>query len=162
MNARRSAGSLRRLSAAAATTVLRPACTRPLSTHVASGSGSGAEQPSCPRVFLRERGYTENVAEGVLKELTTNWGVAAGSELPMVKALAGAWEVGADAGLDALAKAVERELARTEGKRMVSFVVQAANQSVDCQGFEGMSLKDVIDHGEDRGSQTLGQLLECV
>jgi len=164
MNARRSAGSLRRLSAASAvvTTVLRPACARPLSTNVASGSGSGAEQPSCPRVFLRERGYTDNVAEGVLKELAANWGVAAGSELPMVKALAGAWEVGADAGLDALAKAVERELARTEGKRMVSFVVQAANQSVDCQGFEGMSLKDVIDHGEDRGSQTLGQLLECV
>ena len=119
---RRATGTLRRLSAAA-TSVLRPACARPLSTNVVangsgsgsgsgsrsrsrsgsgSGSGSGAEQPSCARVFLRERGYTDNVAEGILKELTTSWGVAAGSELPMVKALAGAWEVGADAGLDAL------------------------------------------------------------
>ena len=113
MNARRSAGPLRRLSAAA-TTVLRPGRARPrqLSTSVASG-GSSSEpsepwEPSCPRVFLRGLGYKDNVAEGVLKELTTNWGVAAGSELPMVKALAGAWEIGADAGLDALAKAVER------------------------------------------------------
>ena len=170
---RRATGTLRRLSAAA-TSVLRPACARPLSTNVvasgsgsasasgfSSGSGSGAEQPSCARVFLRERGYTDNVAEGILKELTTSWGVAAGSELPMVKALAGAWEVGADAGLDALAKAVERELARTEGKRVVSFVVRTANEAVECQGFEGMSLKDVIDHGQDRGAQTLAQLLEC-
>ena len=173
----RGSGTLRRLSAAA-TSVLRPACARPLSTNVvasgsgggsasasasgfSSGSGSGAEQPSCARVFLRERGYTDNVAEGILKELTTSWGVAAGSELPMVKALAGAWEVGADAGLDALAKAVERELARTEGKRVVSFVVRTANEAVECQGFEGMSLKDVIDHGQDRGAQTLAQLLEC-
>ena len=219
MNARRSAGSLRRLSAAA-TTALRPGRARPrsLSTSVASGGSSSSErepwEPRCPRVFLRGLGYKDNVAEGVLKELTTNWGVAAGSELPMVKALAGAWEIGADAGLDALAKvrvrvrfrvrvpalasdapggrqllkdatnylrtppapqtltltltltltftkAVERELARSEGKAMVKFVVQAGVTVVDCQGFEGMSLKDVIDHGEDRGSQTLGQLLEC-
>ena len=103
MNARRSAGPLRRLSAAA-TTALRPGCARPLSTSVASGGSSSSErepwEPSCPRVFLRGLGYKDNVAEGVLKELTTNWGVAAGSELPMVKALAGAWEIGADAGLD--------------------------------------------------------------
>ena len=105
MNARRSAGSLRRLSAAA-TTALRPGRARPrsLSTSVASGGSSSSErepwEPSCPRVFLRGLGYKDNVAEGVLKELTTNWGVAAGSELPMVKALAGAWEIGADAGLD--------------------------------------------------------------
>ena len=48
--------------------------------------------------------WRPQVVCGVLKELTTTWGVAAGSELPMVKALAGAWEIGADAGLDALAK----------------------------------------------------------
>ena len=151
--------------------VLRPVRARPLSTHVASGSSSELErrpldrsgdEPLTARVFLRERGYADNVAEGVLKELTANWGVAAGGELPMVKALAGAWEVGADAGLDALAKAVERELARTEGKRIVRFVVQAAgSESVECQGFEGMSLKDVIDHADDRGAQMLGQILEC-
>ena len=54
------------------------------------------------------------MALGILKELHTNWGIAPGEEMVMVKALAGAWEVGEDAGLGALAKAVERELAVTQ------------------------------------------------
>ena len=115
----------------------------------------------CARTFLRDLGYTDNIVEGILKELTTNWGVCVGNELQMVKALAGAWEVGSDAGLGALAKAVERDLARTEGKRMVNFIVKTSKEVIKCKGFEDMSLKDVIDHGKDRGSQTLSQLLEC-
>ena len=83
----------------------------------------------------------------------------------MVKALAGAWEVGADAGLDALAKAVERELARSQGKQVVRFYVREARgadaKPFECFGFEGMSLKDVIDHGEGEGAAVLGQMLEC-
>lgn len=146
----RAAPALRRLSAAS-TGIRPPKCARPLSTRL--GTGGLSELEPTALVFLRERGYADNVAEGVLKELTTNWGVAVGSELPMVEKLAGAWEIGADAGLDSLAKAVERELARTEGKAVVRFVVQGRSETVECQGFEGMSLKDVIDHGDDRGAQ---------
>ena len=45
-----------------------------------------------------------------------------------------------------------------EAKRIVLFVVQAAgSESVECQDFEGMPLKDVvIDHADDRGAHRAG------
>lgn len=105
------------------------------------------------------------VAEGVLKELHRNWGVAPGGEMQMVTALAGAWEVGADAGLAALANAVERELAVAEDRPVVKFYVNPpgghAVPPIACEGFEGMSLRDVIEHGEGDGAGLLREMLEC-
>ena len=37
----------------------------------------------------------------------------------------------------------------------------ARSEPVEVQGFEGMSIKDVIDHGEGEGANLLGSLLEC-
>ena len=50
--------------------------------------------------------YTPEVADGVISALRSS-----GALLPTLYAMAGAWEVGGDAGLAALAKAVEAELA---------------------------------------------------
>ena len=112
--------------------------------------------------FVRERGYSEEVSRGVIKALSApDWGGA--SPLALATRMAGAWEVGEDAGLRDLAMSVERELAKNAGRSLVAFAVTPARggEPISCEGYEGMSLKDVSEHGEGDGAALLADLLEC-
>merc|ERR1719387_1166885 len=77
--------------------------------------------------------------------------------------MAGRPEVGEDAGLEALAKSVEQELAKTAGKKTVSFTVTPprGQEPFECVAIEGQSLKDVAEHGSEEGADILGEHIEC-
>ena len=78
--------------------------------------------------FVMELGYPSEVAAGVVNTLqSADWGLPAGGVHACVERLAGRWEVGEDAGLKALAMAVQREVAERCGREAVSFVIQPAN-----------------------------------
>ena len=114
--------------------------------------------------FVQQRGYTPAIAEAVVKQLSgPEWGAASGGGLhALATKLAGAWEIGEDAGLRSLAVAVERELAVNEGRQLVAFHVRPSRGAPFlCEGFEGMSLKDAAENGEGEGAELLGELLEC-
>jgi len=116
------------------------------------------------RSFIVERGYTAEVAQGVVEALAApSSGIPAGMMLTTVKSLAGRWEVGEDAGLEALAKSVELEFAKKVGKQMVQFFVHPPNgaEPFACEGLEGMSIKDVTGHSEGSGAKLLGEFIEC-
>eukprot|EP00966_Prymnesium_polylepis_P089661 2076138-Prymnesium_polylepis.1 len=95
------------------------------------------------RDFMHMLGYAPDVTDGVLANLTgPDWGLRPTQVHGFVVKMAGAYEIGADAGLAALAQAVERELAETRGVARVSFWVQPANGAAfECEGFAGHSLK---------------------
>ena len=101
------------------------------------------------------------VASAIVAQLSApEWGGA--SPLATASRMAGRWEVGEDAGLLALAKAVERELAVHAGKAVISFTVTPARgRPFAVEGREGMSLKDVSEHGEGEGAEMLAEYLEC-
>ena len=114
--------------------------------------------------FVQERGHSEEVAKGVIKSLLDPaWGVQQGNLKITVERLAGRWEIGEDFGLEALAKAVEREQARTSGKKKVKIFVHppSGERAFECVGFDGMSLRDVCEHGDGEGSHLLSEYLEC-
>ena len=116
------------------------------------------------RAFVQQRGFSEDVARGVLQQLSApDWGVRDGGLLEMVRRMAGRFEVGEDAGLVALAKAVEREQAAHSGKQKVRFWVQPPRgaRRFEVEGLEGMSLRDVREHGTGEGARLLAELLEC-
>ena len=95
--------------------------------------------------------------------------------------MAGRYEIGEDAGLEAMAKSVEIELAKTAGKKTVRFRVWGPSTAgkdwdeldelaakgsrgapfVDVEGVEGMSFKDVVEHGDGDGAVVLGEWIEC-
>jgi hypothetical protein len=75
--------------------------------------------------FIEERGYEARVAKGVVDTLLQpGMGVTPGTLMGTVERLAGHFDIDLDAGLEALAKAVEQELMKVEGKALVSIVVQ--------------------------------------
>lgn len=119
------------------------------------------------RAFVEARGYSPEVAEGIVDALmASGTGITAGTVLSMVKSMAGRWEVGEDNGLIAMAKAVEQELALTQGKKVVKFFVSAPSDDgdgsiIECEGLEGMSLKAVVEHGVGKNAQVLGEYIEC-
>ena len=64
--------------------------------------------------------YSRDVAEGVVAALADpSSGVPLSALLPTLKQLAGAYEIGEDNGLDALAAAVEKEVNERAGKQLV-------------------------------------------
>ncbi|KAL3896135.1 MAG: hypothetical protein SGPRY_013339 [Prymnesium sp.] len=76
--------------------------------------------------------------------------------------LAGAWEVGDDAGLKALAQAVEREQLEAAGAQRVDFHVQPARgKPFACFGLAGQTIRQLVEAGEGEGAATLGEHLEC-
>ena len=82
-----------------------------------SGPVDAAADRAAALAFIEERGYPPATAAAVLTELSKpDWGASAGGLLPLAKRLAGAYEVGDDAGLRALAVAVEKEFAAAAGK----------------------------------------------
>ena len=115
------------------------------------------------RRFVMERGYLPEVADAVVAALAApEWGAGPGGLLALATRLAGRWEVGEDAGLGSLAGAVEREVAEASGRQRVSFkVTPVRGTTFTCEGFEGMSLKEVAEHGQGEGAALLGELLEC-
>ena len=114
--------------------------------------------------FVEDRGFSPAVARGVIDQLATpDWGAeTVGGLHALASKLAGAWEIGEDAGLRSLAVAVEREMARAEGRQLVTFHVKPARGlPFQCSAFEGMSLKEAAENGDDEGAALLGELLEC-
>ena len=100
------------------------------------------------------------VAEEIVKTLKQT-GMPAKGLLGIVTTMAGAYEIDEDAGLKDLVKAVEQELARTAGKKIVHFTVVIGGRSnfeFKCEGMEGMSLKEVAEHGDGDGAAMLGEL----
>lgn len=65
--------------------------------------------------FLLSLGYSHAVSQGIIDALIQN-GIQPSSLLSMVKGLAGRYEVGEDAGLEALAASVKKELEKDQGK----------------------------------------------
>jgi len=136
---------------------------RGASTLPSGGSSSGGD-PDMARDFVVQRGIHPEVAKAVIKELSSpDWGVPPGGLLAMVTRMAGRYEVGEDAGLNSLAQACEREMSASLGKQLVRFWVTPNNGegAFECQGFEGMSLRDVIGHEGDESAKLLSEYLEC-
>ena len=114
--------------------------------------------------FVMERGYEPDVARGVVEALMApGSGITAGTVLAMVRRMAGRPEIGEDAGLEAMAKAVEQEIARTAGRAAVAFTVRThgGRASFECEGLEGMSLRDVVEHGTGKNADVLSEYIEC-
>ena len=114
--------------------------------------------------FIVERGYEPVLADAIVAALSKpEWGAAAAGGInALATRLAGRWEVGEDAGLHSLAKAVERELAATTGKAVVRFkVMPPRGEAFAVECIEGMTLTDVAQHGDGEGADTLGELIEC-
>ncbi|KAL1524821.1 hypothetical protein AB1Y20_019701 [Prymnesium parvum] len=124
---------------------------------------SAADDVQRARDFLRELGYSSEVSDGVLKALESpDWGLQPGQTHALVVKLAGPWEIGGDAGLKGLAKAVEREQLERAGTHMVSFRVHPSSGApFKCSGFAGKTLRDIAEAGEDEGAQLLSEYLEC-
>lgn len=119
--------------------------------------------------FVEERGYAAPIAAGIVNALQQpGSGVSPGGCLRMVTSMAGSWEIGeGDEALKAMAAAVEREVALTEGREKVSFVVSPPRGSgapFTVVGFEGASLQAVIEGpgaAEPTGARLLAEYLEC-
>ena len=153
----------------------------PSSSRCASGASSppppsAASLPGEPRAapskpdykgdaqrFIEERGYEARVAKGVVDTLLQpGMGVTPGTLMGTVERLAGHFDIDLDAGLEALAKAVEQELMKVEGKALVSIVVQpSVGEAFTAKAYEGMNLKEMCEHGTDGGAQLLGEYIEC-
>lgn len=132
------------------------------------GFGAAAARPDADReaaaAFVAERGHSPEVADAVVAALAApGSGLPPGQLLAMVRHLAGRWEVGQDAGLQALVLSVKQEMARDAGKRLVRFAVKPPDggEAFECEGYEGMSLKDVAEHGKGKGASLLGEYIEC-
>ena len=131
-----------------------------------SAAAPSAETPADKAAtFVVSLGHEPEVAAGVVKALRDG-GLAGEALLSTVRALAGRWEVGEDAGLDDLVLSVRSELARTQGKRRVTFRVvppgaSSAASAFEVEALEGMSLTDVARHGDGDGARTLAEYVEC-
>jgi len=116
--------------------------------------------------FVEERGYEPSLASAIIDSLTSpDWAAAAASAggiLALARRLAGRWEMGQDEGLHDLAKSIQIEQAAKAGKQPVTFsVVPPRGSAFECCALEGMSLKDVAEHGDDEGARLLSEILEC-
>mmetsp|Transcript_5730 Transcript_5730/g.7237 ORF Transcript_5730/g.7237 Transcript_5730/m.7237 type:complete len:283 (+) Transcript_5730:59-907(+) len=137
-----------------------------LRSRLYSSSSSGEMEPKKEEAlrFIQARGFSREVGEGIIKALLApSSGISLSSLVVTVKALAGAYEREETSPLLTMAKAVEQELARTSGKNLIKFVVYTPREgeSFECEGFEGMSLKEVVDYGEEKNNQVLGEYIEC-
>ena len=74
------------------------------------------------RNLVIQIGHDKDVAEGVVKALKQS-GMSGTSLLSMVRSMAGRWEVGEDAGLEALVESVKLQMAREQGKKPITLYV---------------------------------------
>ena len=90
------------------------------------------------------RVYSSEVAAGVVAALMDpGSGIPASGVKAFLGTLAGAYEIGEDNGLDALAGAVERRLAEVAGLEKVRCVVSAGGTSFEVEAYDG------DDEGDD-------------
>lgn len=149
------------------------------SIHAESQDPSLDPEAKAMTFLVGTLGHDKDVAKGVLDALKQS-GVSGGPELlSMVRTLAGRWEVDEDAGLEALVESVTVELARSTGKKLVSFWILPSSawaskegedetikkddfkRAFKVEGFEDMSLTDVAKFGDGEGASILGEMIEC-
>lgn len=114
--------------------------------------------------FVEARGHSLEIASGVVRALEApGSGVGTGQMLEMVTRMAGRWEVGEDAGLNALAGSVAQEFAQTAGLSRINFTVEppGGGTPFDCWGYEGMSIKQVAESASSPGAEMLAEYIEC-
>jgi len=137
--------------------------------------------------FIVQIGYEPKLAQGVIDALVQS-GVTGTALLPMVRTMAGRWEVGEDAGLEALVDAVRLNLARTEGRKPITLYCipsnawksseevqedfsdvvetdeerqQMLSKAFTVEAMTGLTLTDVAKFGDGPGAASLGESLEC-
>lgn len=151
-------------------------------------SDSEADSPEKKaRNFVLQVGYDEKVATGVIDALKQS-GVSGTGLLSTVRAMAGRWEVGEDAGLEALVEAVKLQLARNEGRTPITIYCVPSNawksseedqpdfseieessedreqmmsRAFKIQAMTGLTLTDVAKFGDGEGASELGESIEC-
>lgn len=149
-------------------------------------------EPNSPemkaKTFLIDQlGHDTAIAQGVIDALASS-GLSGTSLLSTVRSMAGRWEVGEDAGLEALVEAVMLDLARKEGRRPITLYCVPSNawksseedaadfselqetpeelatmrsRAFRVEAMTGLSLTDVAKFGDGEGASELGASLEC-
>jgi 2Fe-2S ferredoxin len=138
--------------------------------------------------FLIKIGHDDkNIAQGVVKALKES-GMSGTALLGMLKSLAGRWEVGEDAGLEALVEAVRLNQLKQDGRKEITLWVVPANawksseedapdfsdivesseeqtqmmqRAFQVKAMTGMTLTDVAKFGDGDGADNLGESIEC-
>jgi hypothetical protein len=112
------------------------------SIHAESQDPSLDPEAKAMTFLVGTLGHDKDVAKGVLDALKQS-GVSGGPELlSMVRTLAGRWEVDEDAGLEALVESVTVELARSTGKKLVSFWILPSSAWASKEGEDETIKKD--------------------
>jgi ferredoxin len=149
-------------------------------------------EPDSPAVkarnfIIHSIGHDPKVAQGVIDALEQS-GVTGTALLQTVRSMAGRWEVGEDAGLEALVEAVKLQLARSEGRTPIILYCVPSNvwksseddqedfsdiqetqqeraelmtRAFTVQAMTGLTLTDVAKFGDGAGASELGDALEC-
>ena len=152
---------------------------RLLSTSDLSTPTSPMEQTQS---FLLSLGYTKEVSQGIINALLQN-GISPNMLFGMVKTLAGRYEIGEDAGLDALADSVKAEQLTKHGMKKVRIVclpstgwsspsndadddaslpiIPSMDRAFVVEATEGTTLADVAKFGTSDNCDVLGEYLEC-
>lgn len=134
------------------------------------------------RSFLLTLGYTKEVSQGIINALVQN-GISPNMLFGMVKNLAGRYEIGEDAGLDALADSVKAEQLTKHGMKKVRVVclpsigwsrppndseddaslpiIHSMDRAFVVEATEGTTLTDVAKFGTSDNCDVLGEYLEC-
>jgi len=149
-------------------------------------------EPNSPELkaksfLIDQLGHEPAVAQGVLEALISS-GLSGTMLLSTIRTMAGRWEVGEDAGLEALIEAVKLDLMRKEGKRPITLWCIPSNawksseedapdfsdvkesmeeitimrsRAFRVEAMTGLSLTDVAKFGDGEGASELGACLEC-
>lgn len=139
------------------------------------------------RNFVMQVGHDSNVAQGVVDALKDS-GLSGDALLKSVRSMAGRYEVGEDAGLDALAESVKLQLARSEGYQPIKIWCvpphawkskesdqedfadieetpeereKMMTRAFPVEAQTGLTLADVATFGDGEGTDTLSEHLEC-
>jgi ferredoxin len=149
-------------------------------------STSDSSTPTSPmeqtQSFLLSLGYTKEVSQGIINALLQN-GISPNMLFGMVKTLAGRYEIGEDAGLDALADSVKAEQLTKHGMKKVRIVclpstgwsspsndadddaslpiIHSMDRAFVVEATEGTTLTDVAKFGTSDNCDVLGEYLEC-
>lgn len=156
-------------------------------------SRSSQIDPNSPeskaKTFLMDKvGHEADIAEGVIDALKAS-GMSGTLLLESVRTMAGRYEVGEDAGLEALVEAVRLDLARKQGKRPITLYCvpphawksseedapdfssldeetpeekqTMRSRAFSIQAMTGLSLTDVAKFGDGDGAAELGASIEC-
>jgi acyl-CoA hydrolase/ferredoxin len=138
--------------------------------------------------FLIRIGHDDpKIAKGVVNALKES-GLSGSALLNMIKAMAGRWEVGEDAGLEDLVEAVRVNLLKDEGRTQINLLVvpasawksseedaedyadidetpeehaEALKRAFNVKAMTGLTLTDVAKFGEGEGASYLGESIEC-